>query len=49
MSIFCVYAVDTHNIATQYMEYEDTSNVLLCALDEEMIDINIYARPNRPP
>ena len=48
MSIFGVYVVDTHNIATQYMEYEDTSNVLFCDLAEDMNDKGLYSRPNTP-
>ena len=41
MSIFRVSVVDTYNVATQYLAYEGTSSVLLCALDEEMIYNNM--------
>ena len=43
-----VSAVDSYNVATKYMEYEDTYHALLCALSEETIDDDINSSPTRP-
>ena len=47
MSIVSVSVVDTYNVATPYLEYEKTSNVLLCYLVKEVINNNLYSRPNQ--
>ena len=49
MSIFGVYFVDTGNISTHYISHEETSNIILCALDEEMINNDLDSRPTRTP
>ena len=49
LSIFSVSVVDTYNVATQSLAYEETSHVLFCALAEEMTDNNLDSRPTRPP
>ena len=42
MSILGVSVVDTDNVATQSMVYEDTSHALFFDLSEDMINNNLY-------
>ena len=49
MSIFGVSKDDTHNVDTQSLSYEETCNVLLCDLYEDVIDNDLDSRPTRPP
>ena len=44
-----VSVVDTYDVETQYMEYEDTSNELLYDFTEDMIDNDLNSRPKRTP
>ena len=41
MSIFGVSVVDTYNVATKYLTYEETSNVFFCDFSEETIHDNM--------
>ena len=36
-----VSVIDSYNVATQYLSYEDTHHALLCAFSEEIIDNDI--------
>ena len=49
LSIFGVSVVETYNVATQFLAYEDTSHVFFYALSEWMIDNDLYLSPTRPP
>ena len=49
LSIFGVSVVDTYNVATQYLEYEETSRAFFFALVEERINDDLGSRPTRPP
>ena len=42
LRIFSVSVVETYNVATQYMAYEDNSHIFFCALTEEIIDNDIW-------
>ena len=48
LSIFGVSVVDTCNVATKSLTYEATSRVLLCALDEDIINNDLDSRPTIP-
>ena len=49
MSIFVVSVVDTYNVATKSLAYEETYNLFLYDLAEDKIDKDLYSRPIRPP
>ena len=49
LSVLGVSAVGTYFIDNQHFIYEDNYHLFLCALDEDMFDIDIYSRPNRLP
>ena len=49
MGIFGVYFLDTYNVTTQSITYEETYHVLLFALAEDMVDNNLYLRPTILP
>ena len=49
LHIFIVPVLDTYNVATRSLAYEDTSSLFFCDLDEEMIDNDIDSRPTVPP
>ena len=49
LSIFCVSVVDTYNVATQSLDYEENSRVFfLCALSEYSIDNDLGSSITRP-
>ena len=49
MVVFGVSVVETYNLATQSLAYEETYHALFYALNEEIIDKNIASRPNILP
>ena len=48
LGIFGVSVVDTCNVATKSLTYEANSRVLLCALDEDIINNDLDSRPTIP-
>ena len=46
--MFGVSVVDTYNVATQSLEYEDTSHEFFCDLTENTIDNGVDSRPYIP-
>ena len=48
LSILGVYIVETYNLATQSLSYEETYNTFFCGFSEEMIDNDHYLIPTRP-
>ena len=49
LSMVGVSVIDSYNVATKYLSYEDTSNALLCDLNGDIIGNDMDSSPTRPP